>query len=64
MNVNWAIVAPTVPALLAFISSLLNRRKIQEVHLSVNSRLTELLEQTGKASHAEGLAQGLAEKKS
>jgi hypothetical protein len=42
----------------AMITSLINRAKIQEVHLSVNSRLTELLKATKAASHAEGLAEG------
>jgi len=39
--------APTMAALLALI-------KVQELHLAVNSRLTQLLEQTAKASRSEG----------
>jgi hypothetical protein len=39
------------------IIALLNNRKVQQVHLLVNSRLTELLELTKKSSYAEGIAQ-------
>ena len=48
----------TIAALGALITSLRNASKIQEVHLSVNSRLTELINATKIASHAEGLAEG------
>lgn len=41
----------------------INKAKLNELHISVNSRLTELLEQKGKASHAEGVVQGIAEAK-
>jgi hypothetical protein len=58
-----ASIAPTLMGLAAFISSLVNRSKIHELHVGVNSRLTELLKQTGLAAHAEGLAQGKAESK-
>lgn len=62
--VQVALIAAVPPTLLSFaavISSLLNRGKINGLHLDVNSRLTELLKQTGLAAHAEGLAQGKAE---
>lgn len=36
-----------------------NKQAIQEVHLSVNSRLDELLKQTQRTAHAEGLAEGV-----
>ena len=39
------------------------KKSIQEVHILMNSRLTELLEVTRKASRAEGLKEGRAETK-
>jgi len=51
-----AIVA-AIPGTLSVLVSLRNKRDIRELHLAVNSRLTELLEQTAKASHAEGRAE-------
>jgi hypothetical protein len=56
-----AATPPTVVALGALVASIRNNTKIEELHISVNSRLTELLKQTGIAAHAEGLAQGKAE---
>jgi hypothetical protein len=47
----------------AVISSFLNRKKIQEVHVGINSRMDELLRQKGIAAHAEGKQEGLAEGK-
>lgn len=44
------IVGPVIAAFLA--------AAIQGVHLSVNSRLTELIDVTAKASHAEGKLEG------
>lgn len=55
--------APTVVALLAYLQGRKNRSAIQEVHVSLNSRLTELLRQTSIAQRAEGKAEGLAESK-
>jgi hypothetical protein len=56
-----ALIAATPPSVLAaasLLASLKNKKAIQEVHLSVNSRLTQLLEAVGKAAHAEGMAEG------
>lgn len=39
-----AAAPPTVVALAAFVVSLLNRGKIHQVHVSLNSRLSELIE--------------------
>jgi hypothetical protein len=52
---------PTIVALGALAASLSNYRKIAELHVIVNSRLSELLKVTGKASFAEGKAEGKAE---
>lgn len=43
-------------ALAAFISSLRNRKAIGKVDEAVNGRVTQLLEQTARASRAEGVA--------
>lgn len=42
-------------ALAALMTSLLNRSKIQEVKLSLNSRLTELIAANALVAHAEGV---------
>jgi hypothetical protein len=52
---------PTLFSVASFVSSLLNRRKIINVHLGMNSRMDELLRQKGISSHAEGRAEAEAE---
>jgi hypothetical protein len=56
-----AIVA-AVPLVLTstanLITALRTKKAVQELHLAVNSRLTELLDQTAKASHADGVVEG------
>ena len=47
-------IAPTVAALLATITSLRNAKKIQEVHVSLNGRLTQLLASTKLEGQSEG----------
>ena len=58
-------IPPTIMALAALIASWRNGRKvesstkkIEELHVLVNSRLTQLLELTAKSSRAEGVAEG------
>jgi hypothetical protein len=63
MKIDWGIILPTAAAFGAFVTSLLNRNKIQQVHLSINSRMEELLKQKGIASKAEGKAEAVAEHK-
>jgi hypothetical protein len=45
---------PAIPSILAWSGSLKNKHAIQEVHLSVNSRMDQLLKITGAAKLAEG----------
>lgn len=45
---------PTITAIASLVLIILNKRKLQELHVAINSRLTELLEITAKASLAEG----------
>jgi hypothetical protein len=57
-SIAIAIIAaapPTLVALLAWIASKKNGKAILDVHLSMNSRLDQLLESTKKTSHAEGM---------
>jgi hypothetical protein len=53
------VIPPTLAALAAWYSSLRARKKIIELHLSVNSRLDELLEARFNA----GVAQGVREER-
>lgn len=57
----WAIIVaivtalpPTFAAIAALIVALRNDRKITEIHIGLNGRLTELLEANKIAAHAEG----------
>ncbi len=59
--IQVALIASTAPSILAgaaLLASLRNKKAIQEIHLSVNSRLSQLIEAVGKAAHAEGMAEG------
>jgi hypothetical protein len=52
-----------LPALLAWFSSRKNSKAIQQIHIDLNSRLTQLLESTKGQAIAEGYAAGLKEGK-
>lgn len=59
--IQIAIIAATPPTIVAtgaLIVAIKSRSAIQEVHLSLNSRLTELLNATGRAAHADGVTEG------
>lgn len=61
-TVKVAIIAsmpPTIVALAALITSLFNKKGIHELHISLNSRLSELLNARGAASRSEGIAEGI-----
>jgi hypothetical protein len=63
MNVGAMLILATqgftlLAALIAFIQSVKNSTAIREVHLSLNSRLTELIQATKVAAHAAGKAEG------
>jgi hypothetical protein len=47
-------------AVLGAARSFFNGRGIQEMHLSMNSRLSQLIEATRAQAHAEGRAEGVA----
>jgi len=52
---------PTLISLLSFIKSKQNSLAIQDVHLSINSRMDELLSAARSASKSEGVELGRAE---
>lgn len=45
-------------ALGAAVIGFLNMRKIQDVHVSINSRMDQLLKERSVSAHAEGIEQG------
>jgi hypothetical protein len=64
--IKVALIAATPPTIVAFgalYTSVLNHTKIGQLHVIVNSRLTELLTETRIASHAQGKEEGIAESK-
>ncbi len=56
---QWvAVILVSIPAVGSLIVSLINRLKLESIHVLVNSRLSELMEATGKVSRAEGVVAG------
>lgn len=51
-------VATFATAALSLYASWRNGKEIQEIHISINSRMDELLALTKKAAHAEGVIEG------
>lgn len=62
VNTNRVILATALvtfaTAALALYASWRNGQEIQEIHISINSRMDELLALTKKAAHAEGVIEG------
>jgi hypothetical protein len=56
-----SLIVPTVAALLAMLKSAEASTKVDTLHVAVNSRLSQLLEQTTIAQHAIGKSEGLIE---
>jgi hypothetical protein len=56
-----SLIVPTVGALLAMLKSAEASTKVDMLHVAVNSRLSQLLEQTTIAQHAIGKSEGLIE---
>lgn len=50
--------ASTIASVVAATRSVKNSFAIEQIHLDVNSRLTQLLELTAASSHAEGKLEG------
>lgn len=55
-----AALAAALTSMAALIAALRANRKIEVLHVAVNSRLTELLEKTEAASLSQGRAEGQA----
>jgi hypothetical protein len=55
-------IAPTIVAIIALMQVIKSKKAIQEVHLSINSRMTELLKSVRGEATAEGREIGRKEK--
>lgn len=51
-------VVTAIAALTAAVISLINKGKIHQVHVSINSRMDQLLQERGIAARAEGVIEG------
>jgi hypothetical protein len=54
---NVAEILTALAAVAAVVVSLINGKKINDVHISINSRMDQLLRATGIAAKAEGVEQ-------
>lgn len=57
------IAVPTTTALLALLNSKANTAKIQDIHLSINSRLDQLMVAEKALSHTQGVTEGRDQKR-
>ncbi len=58
---NWAMLViatapPTIAACGALLLGWINSRKLQSIHVDINSRITQLIDLTEKAFYAKGVA--------
>lgn len=58
-----ATIITALAAVGAVVVSYLNNRKLQSVHIDLNSRLTQLLEANAHAARSEGIEQGRKDQK-
>lgn len=56
-------IANVVVAVISALAAIYAVIKVKELHIIVNSRLTELLERSGKAQRAEGKEEGVKEER-
>lgn len=60
---RWQLIAFALVAILAYLGNRAARAtkgKVQELHLTLNSRLDQLIEATRKSARAEGVIEGAA----
>jgi len=57
------MVVPSLAAFAAFVQGRQNNRKIEKIHITINSRFTELLKAAKETAYKEGFADGKAEDK-
>ena len=55
------MVVPTIAAIAAFIQGRQNKTKIEQIHLTINSRISELLKATEEAARIAGHFEGKGE---
>lgn len=53
-----ASIPPTLAAIAALVLGIRNGRKVSDLHVLVNSRLTELLDSSSSAARAQGKEEG------
>jgi hypothetical protein len=53
-----AFTAPTIAAILALMKAAESVAVVKDLHIQINSRMTQLLELTAAAAHAEGVVAG------
>jgi hypothetical protein len=61
-TIKVALIAAGPPTLLSLVTlyvAIQNRKQGQELHISLNSRLSQLLQSTGEAAHAAGRREGV-----
>ena len=56
-----AAIPPTIAAVASIWVSWRNSDKLDDIHITLNSRLTQLLQQTSMASRAAGKVEGVAQ---
>lgn len=61
--VEFAAVVSAFAAVLAAVGTFVTARRIQDVHVSINSRMDQLLTLTAEAENAKGVIQGRSEMK-
>lgn len=57
------IVLPLLPTIAVILGSWLTRRAVEQVHIAVNSRMTELLKAVGESERLKGQSEGQATEK-
>lgn len=58
-----AAVPATIAAAAALVVSVRGNRKIDELHLSINGRMAQLIDMTSKAASADGKAAGIEQER-
>jgi hypothetical protein len=55
---EWIEIIRTIPAIVAAVYAMMANRSVHKVHLSINSRMDELLTSTNLKAHDNGFAEG------
>ncbi len=63
LDILTLISAPTITGIVAIIITLLNRRKIKELHVMINSNLTKWIAASVSNALAKGVAKGVEQER-